>query len=296
MYNDEPQVVEELQRLINRTSMVSSSPIPPMDETEAKPATGMELYALHCGACHGPSGDGNGRAAGNLSPRPRNFRADRFRLVSTRNAVPSASDIAGVIQRGMPGTSMPAFRELNEQQRMQLADVVMTFHRQGLEERLRASLLDADPDAIRELVRQQTTSGESVPVPQLERGDTGAIERGDVLFHRVGCVQCHGDEKNSARPLFYDERGFALQGRDLVREPLKGGEEPEAIFLRLRLGMPGTAHPAIDNLSDEQLSDLVQYCRSLAREPKQTLTNFQRRLALFGLEPGRTGSPVAKGK
>ena len=48
-------------------------------------------------------------AARHLFPRPRDFRTDRFRLVSTRNGIPTQDDLEAVIERGMPGTSMRSY-------------------------------------------------------------------------------------------------------------------------------------------------------------------------------------------
>ena len=46
--------------------------------------------------------------------------------------------------------------------------------------------------------------------------------------------------------------------------------------------MPGTPHPASLGVIEEQLIDLVQYCRSLAAEPKRNLTNFERAMFATG--------------
>ena len=37
---------------------------------QGDPAKGKELYAKHCGGCHGPSGKGDGPAAAALNPKP----------------------------------------------------------------------------------------------------------------------------------------------------------------------------------------------------------------------------------
>ena len=64
--------------------------------------------------------------------------------------------------------------------------------------------------------------------------------------------------------------------RDLVGEPMKGGAEPAAMFARIRLGMPGTPHPALVAASDLEVIDLVHFCLSLRRGPPRLLTNFER--------------------
>jgi hypothetical protein len=52
----------------------------------------------------------------------------------------------------------------------------------------------------------------------------------------------------------------------------------ESIYLRIAVGMPGTAHPAVPGLAQEQLTDLVEYVLSLARQPYRVLTNYDRRV------------------
>lgn len=76
-------------------------------------------------------------------------------------------------------------------------------------------------------------------------------------------------------PLF-DEQGRPTPPRDLARDPLKGGDDPESIYLRVVVGMPGTPHPAATNVTEQQLIGLVHFCRSLFREPKRVLTNRER--------------------
>ena len=46
------------------------------------------------------TGDGKGLAAAYVFPKPRDFQAGRFRLVSTSNTVPSRDDLHAVLLRG----------------------------------------------------------------------------------------------------------------------------------------------------------------------------------------------------
>lgn len=79
--------------------------------------TGEQLFAVHCAGCHGVKGDGKGLASAFLFPKPRDFRAGKFRLVSSDNGVPSDADLDSVIRRGMPGSSMPPWPNLTEAKR-----------------------------------------------------------------------------------------------------------------------------------------------------------------------------------
>jgi mono/diheme cytochrome c family protein len=131
-------------------------------------------------------------------------------------------------------------------------------------------------DEVDDVFQLVATPGEVVRAPPFGPADSQAIERGKHLYAEVGCNHCHGDDGVGARDMFLaDDRGRPARPRDLVREPFKGGQEPESVYLRLFVGMPGSPHPAGWTLSEEQLVDLVHYCRSLSREPKRLLTNHQ---------------------
>src|SRR5262252_207162 len=79
---------------------------------------GKVVYYQHCAACHGVSGQGNGPAAVWLYPRPRNFTSGLFKIKSTPSGtLPTDEDLLRTVTRGMPGSSMPSFTYLTEQQR-----------------------------------------------------------------------------------------------------------------------------------------------------------------------------------
>src|SRR5215831_19046537 len=79
---------------------------------------GKLVYHQHCSACHGVNGDGTGTASVWLFPRPRNFSAGLFKIKSTPGtALPTDEDLFNTVTRGMPGSSMPSFTYLTEQER-----------------------------------------------------------------------------------------------------------------------------------------------------------------------------------
>ncbi len=277
------EVAEELQRLY-QTSRDSVSPRKQSIEEDRlgeSAISGPELYAMHCGACHGANGDGQGRAARHLFPRPRDLRTGRARLVSTLSGVPTLEDVEEVIRRGMPGTSMQSFDSLSNEQIGLLAQEVLRLNQEGIREQfvnlLREEDEPIDEEEVRQVVEINTTPGEIAQVPQIGVGDPLAIARGKEVYSRLGCTNCHGDDGTGVNdtPL-YDDRGRPTVPRDLAHDPFKGGQAPEAIYLRILLGMPGTPHPACYDISVDERTDLVQYCLSLSREPKRALTNRER--------------------
>jgi mono/diheme cytochrome c family protein len=90
-------------------------------------ALGRRLYDKQCVSCHGTGGRGDGEAAYLLYPRPRDFVAGAYRLVSTWERVPTDEDLYRTISRGMPGSAMPSWSHLPEEERWALVHYVKAF-------------------------------------------------------------------------------------------------------------------------------------------------------------------------
>ncbi len=278
----------------SRLQQLMASPVPPLElgqlipwEPTAKTksgdsaTSGPELYAAKCAICHGISGAGDGRAAQHLFPPPRNFRRERFHLVSSANGAASIEDVENVIRQGMPGSSMPAYDTLSKKQITLLARETLRLHEDGLRDQFVAMMADmgeeVDLDESDDFVHSRSTPQDIVSVPPIGPPDGDAIARGKHIYQQQACAQCHGTTgRGAVDALLCDDVGRPARSRDLAEEAFKGGHEPAALFRRLSIGMPGTPHPACSNLPIDQLVDLVQFCRSLAKAPQRTLTNHQR--------------------
>jgi len=84
---------------------------------QAKP-----LFQENCSACHGQQGFGDGPNAASLSPKPANFH-DRERQQHR-----SVYSLYNTISLGVAGTAMPAFTQLTNEQRWQLAFYISNFY------------------------------------------------------------------------------------------------------------------------------------------------------------------------
>lgn len=281
------QAVAELQQLLSQSfgqAMSQREPgTGPIGQDRSKPpaSSAEELYGKECSACHGANGDGRGRAARHLFPRPLDFCSGGFRLTSTFNGVPTADDLDAVTRQGIPGTSMPAFEEFTLDQREVLVDEVLRLHRQGIRAKVVRDLSEngeeLDGDEIVKVVEMCVTPGNVVSVPEIGPSDSRAIQNGKQAYFDLGCHHCHGDDGRGAPDMvLMDDSGRSTRPRDLAYESFKGGQDPKAIYLRIIAGMPGTPHPACWNVSQETLVDLVQFCRSLSRDTKIVLTNHER--------------------
>jgi mono/diheme cytochrome c family protein len=93
-----------------------AGPAPPADfgSLEAR-VRGRTLYLEHCALCHGELADGRGRRRQSLSGPPADF-TDPF---WSRRTPPRR--IFQIVRNGVPGTSMAAWKVLDDQQIWDLA-------------------------------------------------------------------------------------------------------------------------------------------------------------------------------
>lgn len=85
---------------------------------------GERLFQSNCNFCHGGDGTGKNWIGQFLEPHPRNLQDPAFMADMTRER------LAAVIREGLPGTSMPAWKDLlNEQDIRAIVDyVARAFH------------------------------------------------------------------------------------------------------------------------------------------------------------------------
>lgn len=94
------------------------------------------LYREHCAHCHGITGDGNGPTASFLNPYPRDYRAGLFKFKSTPIGYrPLHDDLKKIVIEGIPGTAMPSFRLLSDQEIEALVEYVKYLAIRGETER-----------------------------------------------------------------------------------------------------------------------------------------------------------------
>ena len=217
---DDTEALRELQQLYSRpdastdksNATRTARPLPSGAEDTAEMAS--ELYALHCSACHGQNGDGNGRAGRHLFPRPRNLRTRAVcKLVSTVNGVPTLEDIETVIRRGMPGTSMQSFEFLSALEQRLLAQEVLRLNRDGIRDQIINELSnyedEIDSDEVHQLTELWSTPGEVVRAPSIGHADAQAVARGKNAYIQLGCHNCHGNDGVGARDMaLFDAQGI----------------------------------------------------------------------------------------
>lgn len=230
---------------------------PPRPSTKLL-ALGKQIYSQQCAACHGVQGRGDGEAAYLLYPKPRNFVAANYRLVSTWDRIPTDHDLFNTVTRGMPGSAMPSWGHLPEEQRWALVYYIKSLSEKALNVKHPKS-----PGT-------NGSGGEGlIQVPKEPPNDAAAKARALELF-RDACASCHGATgKGDGAQEQIDEEGFPTRPRDLTAGVFKGSPEPVQLYRRIVAGIPGSPMPMSDWAYGNDAWHLVHYVRSLSSEKQR---------------------------
>ena len=180
------------------------------------------LYREHCAQCHGVTGNGAGPTSAVLNPYPRDFRLGQFKFKSTPLRVPPTDDdLKRILVEGIPGTAMPSFRVLPDDELDALVDYVKYLTIRGETERkLLAELYDFDEERLLQLDDEDSlydrldllvgecflgvterwvgrdrrvTRVPAVPADFFESLDQRFEQGKQLFFGKANCAQCHGE-------------------------------------------------------------------------------------------------------
>lgn len=170
------------------------------------------LYRKHCVHCHGISGDGAGPTAAFLMPYPRDYRQGKYKFKSTeRSATPTRADLKRTIEQGVPGTAMPSFALLPDDEVEALVEYVKYLSVRGVTEDTLLTMAMQDEeipttreallaDIIQPVMEMWAAAEGSIITPTPPASSTpealaASIEAGRKLFQdplRAKCYSCHG--------------------------------------------------------------------------------------------------------
>lgn len=88
---------------------------------------GRDVYNRFCAACHGFDGKAETAQARQLDPRPRDLTLADFKRVKTPGGLPSDSELSTIIVNGVPGTGMPGWPQLSEDDVGAVVQYLKTF-------------------------------------------------------------------------------------------------------------------------------------------------------------------------
>ena len=193
---------------------------------------GKEVYEKSCAHCHGTEGRGDGSAAENLLPKPRDFTRGLYKIRSTESGqLPTDQDLFDIITQGMPGSSMPEWEtSLSANERWEVVAYIKTFY-DGFKEN------ETPP-------RQISLEGK---IPYSEE----SVEIGKVLYTQFACFECHGNlgrGDGTSAPTLEDEWGYKSWPANLTQGwNFRGGNDIDDIYKRFIGGIAGSAMPMFED-------------------------------------------------
>ena len=235
-------------------------------------ARGQSFFANQCAICHGESGDGQGKFAYLINPRPRNLQQGNFKLATTQNQIPSDDDLLRTISRGMPGSAMPPWGHLPQSDLQALVKYVRHIHSSAVKTELDQLAAEGDlakGEVAAELVAR-TQPGPPLVVRAEPQFDSLRWFRGRRIYLQA-CAACHGaDGHPVAEAVKFDDEGYPVPPRSFINGIFKGGSEGHQLYARIVKGLKGTPMPSYEGVySDDEIWDLIHYVQSLARQGAQ---------------------------
>lgn len=193
---------------------------------------GEVTYNRYCSSCHGVRGDGRGPAARFYrNPPPRDFTIGGFRVSQTPpGSIASHDDVAYVVRQGVPSTSMPAWRGILGEQRIQ---------------------------DVSRYVLALTRAASDVPIPEPQivhiparapAATPEAVRRGQAVYLLLKCWTCHGTHGDGDGPEASTQRtdtGRRIAPPSLTDSVWQWGGDPRNVYRTLATGLEGTPMEAI---------------------------------------------------
>ena len=205
---------------------------------------GKDLYAKYCSTCHGAEGKEDGTAAIYLNPKPHDFTRGIFKFQSTPvGSLPTDEDLHRTLKNGMPGSAMPAWDRLSEQQRGELIAFIKSFsERFRTEQPTDVLTIDKEPPLTPEMIRN-----------------------GKAVYALAGCWMCHGKTgvgDGPSAPNLADDVGRPIRPYNFTRAgAFKGGGTPRDIYRTFSTGIGGTPMPGYGEdaltIGRESVADLT---------------------------------------
>lgn len=158
-----------------KSALVATYAIVVSPQTLPEMSSVHNLFASNCASCHGAEGRGDGPLAHTLEPAPSDFHS------LARQQSRSVHDLYNTISLGVPGTPMPSFSQLSDDQRWALALMVSQFSGSDLQRNKGEQLwqqgqLHAQFQSVADLTSTSyTKAGELALASGLTAGDGEAV-------------------------------------------------------------------------------------------------------------------------
>lgn len=218
-------------------------------------AKGKLVYQRYCLSCHGEKGDGQGEFAEWITPKPRDYRQGTFKWRSTPSgALPTEADLDKTVKDGLHGTYMPTWFAIGHRSRRDVIAYIKTFS-----------------------PRWKTDKPEPpIPIPPQPLYTEESVKRGQAIYVRSNCSQCHGQNAQGDGPSAHelkDDWGNQIVPYDLTQGHVKCGDTGPDIYRVFITGMNGAPMPSFtDSINSAEAWDLVHYIQSLSPDYPKNVT------------------------
>ena len=215
-------------------------------DSKAFLARGRNIFMHMCVFCHGEDGNGGGNATEYLYPWPRDFRKGIFKFRTTpTGTLPRDEDLYRTIVEGVPGTSMPAWKDaLTPEDTWALINHIKNFAPRFKKE----------------------AQGEKIVPKTHPESSAELIAHGKKVYGEMKCNRCHGDSLKGDGELadsLMDAWKHAVFVHDITNpQALKGGHKPDDIFRTISSGLDGTPMRSYIDIPEEDRWALVHFIRS----------------------------------
>jgi cytochrome c oxidase cbb3-type subunit 2 len=252
---------------------------------------GRKVYEALCVGCHGPEGLGNGIAASDLNPVPRDFQKGNYKFRSTPYGhLPTREDLMRTVACGLSGSSMPEFRLVSELKRADVVEYILQLSLFGAARRDADFLRESEGLSKEQIlakiasVRKDPENEEAQDLPNLPRRVT-QLRRPEVVSvppepeqtdesRAVGrqryereCALCHGKSGRGDGGSSFTLRtwnGADVLPRDFSSGIFRSGSTDRDIYMRLKTGISGTGMGETRG-EPEELWAIVHHIRTLIR-------------------------------
>jgi len=175
-------------------------------------------------------------------------------------SLPTDEDLLRTIEKGMPGSPMPAWDRLSEQERLDLVAYVKTFSERFKTEKPTDVLsIEVEPQLTPEMIRN-----------------------GKAVFALAGCWRCHGTSGAGDGPSagdLRDDLDRPIRAYNFTRAgAFKGGGTPRDIYRTFSTGIGGTPMPGYGEdaltISRENVADLTSLEGQYAQDEIQEIKRY----------------------
>jgi len=225
---------------------------------------GTVIYKEYCWQCHGTEGKGDGPAASGLEPKPAihaNIAFDQVPIEYLYNVINHGGRAVG------KSTNMPYWGLTIGQQGV--ADVIAflkaTF--KGGTQSVQAGTTTGGPLGVCPQPRKTKKAPADFlamvnPLP----ASNANVKAGKKLFHEtaqpLACKQCHGEKGDGKGPL---GGGLVPPPRNFTCGQTMNDLPDGQLFWIIKKGSTGTGMMSYTGLPDEQVWQVIQYIRTLAK-------------------------------